>query len=241
MIEKIIHYCWFGGEQLPKKYKKYINTWKKYFPEYKIIEWNENNFPINDYVYAKEAFEKEKYAFVSDVARMYALYNFGGIYFDTDVEVVSDFYDILNENVDSIIGEETISRGTFGTGFLALTKAHIISKKFLEMYENEHFIENDGKLNQYPNTFRLADVMKELYGVIPSGNLVVINKTAIYPQDYFTAFDDWLLKNKKTKNTRCIHHFACSWLPKSVIFRRKIRTILRNIFRFRNRKEKNHG
>lgn len=233
MIEKTIHYCWFGGSPIPKKYKKYINSWKKHFPGYDIVEWNEKNFPIDEFPYAKEAFENKKYAFVSDVARMYALYNFGGIYFDTDVEVISNFDDILLEDIDAVIGEETISRGTFGTGFLAMKKGHIISERFLEMYKNEHFIKDDGEFNQYPNTYRLADVIKELYNIVPSGNVVVIDKISIYPQDYFTAFDEWLLKSKKTKNTKCIHHFAFSWLPKGVAFRRRIRMILRNVFRFR--------
>lgn len=236
MIEKIIHYCWFGNSPLPKKYKKYITTWKKFFPDYEIIEWNERNFPFDEFIYAKEAFKKKKFAFVSDVARMYALYNYGGIYFDTDVEVVSSFDDILNNDVDAIIGVETASCGTFGTGFIALSKGHMISQKFLEVYKNEHFITENGEMNLYPNTKRLADIVKEIYNVVPSDNLICINRTAIYPQDYFTAFDEWLLKNKKTKNTRCVHHFACSWLPKDVVFRRRIRTIFRNLFKFKGKK-----
>ena len=81
---KYIHYCWFGGNKLPRKLKKYMKTWKKYLPDYEIVEWNESNFDVNFCEFVKDAYENKKWAFVSDVARLYALYNYGGIYFDTD-------------------------------------------------------------------------------------------------------------------------------------------------------------
>lgn len=90
MIEKKIHYCWFGGKPLPKKAKKCIKSWKKYFPDYEIIEWNENNFDISFNKYAKDAYDNKKYAFFTDVARLYLIYNYGGIYFDVDVEVIKN-------------------------------------------------------------------------------------------------------------------------------------------------------
>ena len=90
-IPKIIHYCWFGEGKIPNQYQKYIKTWEKTFPEYRICKWDEKNFPMEKYKYAMEALKSGKMAFVSDVARMYALYEYGGIYFDTDVEVIRDF------------------------------------------------------------------------------------------------------------------------------------------------------
>ncbi len=95
MIPKIIHYCWFGGNPLPEDAKKCINSWKKYFPDYEIKEWNESNYDFNKCEYIKEAYKRKKWAFVSDYARFDILYQYGGIYFDTDVEVIRDMRDIL--------------------------------------------------------------------------------------------------------------------------------------------------
>ena len=95
MIPKKIHYCWFGGNPLPESAKKYIETWKKYCPDYEIIEWNEENFDVTQNQYCKEAYEAKKWAFVSDYARFWILYRYGGIYFDTDVEVIRPIDDMV--------------------------------------------------------------------------------------------------------------------------------------------------
>ena len=95
MIPKIIHYCWFGGKPLPESARKYIASWRKYFPDYEIKEWNENNFDVNIISYTAEAYKARKYAFVSDFARFWILYHHGGLYFDTDVEVIGSFDDII--------------------------------------------------------------------------------------------------------------------------------------------------
>ena len=117
-IPKIIHYCWFGNKQLSEMAKKCIASWKKQCPDYKIIEWNEENFDINCNTYVKEAYREKKWAFVSDVARLHALVNYGGIYMDTDVEVLKSLNVILNN--EAIIGFECDSR--IQTGFMACVK-----------------------------------------------------------------------------------------------------------------------
>ena len=96
MIPKVIHYCWFGGNHKSELINKCIESWKKYCPGYEIIEWNESNFDINICEYTKQAYDAKKYAFVSDVARLYIIYNYGGIYLDTDIELIRDFGDLLN-------------------------------------------------------------------------------------------------------------------------------------------------
>src|SRR5699024_8907222 len=117
MIPKIIHYCWFGGNELSKTTKVCINSWKKKLPDYKIIEWNESNFDINSNQYVKEAYQAGRYAFVTDYVRLYVLYHYGGIYMDTDVEVLKSLDSFLkhqaftgceNEknSVTGIIGSE---------------------------------------------------------------------------------------------------------------------------------------
>ena len=95
MIPKIIHYCWFGGKPLPKSAIKCIKSWRKFFPDYEIKEWNESNFDVNMMTYTREAYAAQKYAFVSDVARFWILYREGGVYFDTDVEVIAPMNDII--------------------------------------------------------------------------------------------------------------------------------------------------
>lgn len=95
MIPKIIHYCWFGGKEKPESAQKCIRSWKKFFPDYEIKEWNESNFDVNMIPYTKAAYEAKKYAFVSDFARFWVLYHYGGVYFDTDVEVIRNMDDLL--------------------------------------------------------------------------------------------------------------------------------------------------
>lgn len=136
MIPKKIHYCWFGGNPLPESAKKYIGTWKKYCPDYEIIEWNENNFDVTQNQYCKEAYEAKKWAFVSDYARLKVLYDFGGIYMDTDVEVVKPLDDLLQYNwFSGFESEKRIQTGTMGAGFNST-----IIKIFLDDYKNRHFI-----------------------------------------------------------------------------------------------------
>ena len=98
-MEKKIHYCWFGGKPLPRKVKQCIKTWKKFLPDYEIIEWNEQNFNIKSCTFVEQAYENKKWAFVSDYARIYALYKEGGIYFDTDVKVLKDINNIIDKEM----------------------------------------------------------------------------------------------------------------------------------------------
>lgn len=221
MIPKIIHYCWFGNKPLPSQYKNYVDSWKKAFPTYKILEWNENNFPIEKFEYAKEALEEKKYAFVSDVARIYALYEYGGIYFDTDVEVMRNFEDLL-KGKEAVLGTETIGE-TIGTGFMAFSKEHKICKKMLDFYKNNSFKKQDSLLS---NTKILAKIIEKEYKVYPSENIQNIGNIIIYPPDYFTAYNGVIGKIQITKNTRCVHHFAASWLPP----KNKLKMWLNNIF-----------
>ena len=205
-IPHIIHYCWFGGKPLPEQYRKYIETWKKNFPDYKIIKWDENNFPIDQYSYAKEAMQAGKMAFVSDVARIYALYEYGGIYFDTDVEVIKDFTALLKGR-KAVLGVEDEFK-TMGTGFLAFTARHPICEEMLSYYQNNSFLTQSESMS---NTQILASLVKKKYNIEIVNKVQTFDDLIIYPSGYFTAFDGFTGKTKIEIETCCIHHFSASW------------------------------
>ncbi|MFR2058365.1 MAG: glycosyltransferase family 32 protein [Oscillospiraceae bacterium] len=200
-IPKIIHYCWFGEGKIPNQYQKYIKTWEKTFPEYRICKWDEKNFPMEKYKYAMEALKSGKMAFVSDVARMYALYEYGGIYFDTDVEVIRDFSELLKDH-GVVLGTESENK-TIGTGFMAFVPHHEICKSMLEYYKTNSYYKQSATMS---NTQILAHLLEEKYGIKALEKIQKKGDMIIYPSEYFTAHKG------VTSKTRCIHHFGASWL-----------------------------
>lgn len=210
MIPKIIHYCWFGRKPKPKSVLRYIQTWKDKMPDYEIKEWNEDNFDINILKFTKEAYALKKYAFVSDVARIYALYNEGGIYFDTDIEAKKSLSPLLSHK--SFVGWEDILPGT---GVLASEKKMGWLKDLLDFYKNKHFINFYGKLKTTPNPYILTEILKK-YGLKLNHKKDLLNDDiAIYPIEFLCAHD--MLKREYiiTENTYCIHHFDASWCSKT--------------------------
>lgn len=147
MIPKIIHYCWFGGNPLPELAKKCIASWKLYCPDYEIKEWNESNFDLDCCDYVREAYQSKKWAFVSDVARLHALVTEGGIYMDTDVEVIKPLDNLLKYN--AVSGFET--EKTIQTGLIASEKENSMLQEMLASYEDDHFILSDGTMDKTPN------------------------------------------------------------------------------------------
>ena len=213
MIPKIIHYCWFGRNPLPESAKKCIDSWRKFLPDYEIKEWNEDNFDVNLYPYAKEALENRKFAFVTDVVRLYALYTEGGVYMDTDVEVLKTYNPFLHHKMFS--GFET--NNNVPTGMMAAEKGSVWAKELLEQYNDRHFVLEDGSFDLTTNTTVITEYMK-------TKGLLLNNKyqdfpglCTMYPSEYFCPKDHTTGKIKCTKNTVCIHHFAGSWLPHSFL------------------------
>ena len=224
-IPQVIHYCWFGGKPLPMQHKRYLETWKQAFPYYQIMKWDEHNFPIDEFGYAREAIKARKMAFVSDVARIYALYEYGGIYFDTDVEVIKNF-DRLLEEKEAILGTED-EGNTIGTGFMAFIPHHNICTKMLDYYRNNSFLEQSSTMS---NTQILAALVKKEYGITPLEKIQEFNNIVLYPSEYFTAYNGLTGKIKITDKTCCIHHFAASWHSPS----RKLKdAIKREVKKFR--------
>lgn len=224
MIPKKIHYCWFGGNELPELAKKCIESWKKFCPDYEIIEWNEKNFDININQYVREAYENKKWAFVSDVARLYALYNEGGIYMDTDVEVIKELDDFLNEEAFS--GFEAIDR--VPTGIMACTKHNKLFKKFLEYYDDKAFVK-DGKLNMTTNV-EIITAELEKNGLKKNNTKQTIDGFTLYPCEYFCPLDYETQELQKTINTYTIHWFNGSWKDAKTIKKEKIRRGLDKVF-----------
>lgn len=221
-IPKIIHYCWFGRGQKTEIVLKCIESWKKYLPDYEIKEWNEDNFDININTYVKQAYEAKKYAFVSDYVRLYALYNEGGIYMDTDVEVIKPLDVFLDH--DAFTGYERA--GLIPTGIIGAKPKHNWIEKNLRFYDNKKFIKEDGTYDLTTNVKYITSISKEMGFTGGSDFQIFGEGVAIYPFDYFCAKDHFTGKVIITNNTYTIHHFAGSWHSKSMKIKKFIRRMV---------------
>lgn len=206
MIPKKIHYCWFGGNPIPESVTKYIESWKKFCPEYEIKEWNETNFDVNCCLYSKEAYAEKKWAFVSDVARLYALVSEGGIYMDTDVEVCKKLDCFLYHKAFSGFEAEDL----VSTGIMACEKGYPLFSKLLEEYKERRFINPDGSYNAITNVEYITNMCGK-FGLKFNNLYQEILGLSIYPKEYFSPKDYMTGKILKTENTYTIHYFASSW------------------------------
>ncbi len=225
MIPKIIHYCWFGKGEMPEMAYKCIESWKKYLPDYTLKLWNELNFDINCNAYVKEAYDARKFAFVTDYVRLYALINEGGIYMDTDVEVLKSLDDLLH--LPAFSGYESNQFSNFPTGLMASAPNGLWVKEQFAYYDNRHFLHPDGSLDMTTNTVTISNIMIA-NGFELNGKYQVYKEDMhCFPKDYFCPKTSTGVI-KLTKNSYCIHHFAGSWRNRSfaqklkLIFLRKI-------------------
>ena len=221
MIPKKIHYCWFGGNPLPELAQKCIASWRKYLSEYEIKEWNETTFDIHSNAYVEEAYEARKYAFVTDYVRLYALYHEGGVYMDTDVEVLKPLDDLLD--YEAVSGWE--SESLIPTGLMASREGHPFIKESLADYDNIHFKRADGTLDMTTNVRRITDHCLH-YRLQLNNTLQTVNGFTLLPKDYLCPIEHVGHRLILTDNTLCIHHFAGSWLPRQSIVKKKISRIL---------------
>ena len=203
---------------MPKSAEKCIASWKKYLPEYEIRRWDESNFDVNIIPYTKEAYAAGKYAFVSDFARFWILYHYGGIYFDTDVEVIRPMADILGRGgflgVESDRNEITVNPGL---GFAASKGSEPIGE-LLSLYRTFHFLNADGTLC-LKNIVEITTEYLSARGLRNTDEIQHCCGFTIYPKDYFCPIDYDTRELKITENTRTIHHYAESWVPRSTRFK----------------------
>lgn len=208
MIPKVIHYCWFGGNPLPEKDKRCIESWKKYCPDYKIIEWNENNYDLNKNMYMAAAYKEKKWGFVPDYARFDIVYNEGGFYLDTDVELVKPLDELISNQ--AYMGFEGKVWINGGIGFGAKAKNHII-KGLRDMYDDMSFYKEDGTMNLTPSPYYITDYL-ESRGLKRDNSMQMIDNMKIYPTEYFASKDYDTGVIHRTENTISIHQYNASWM-----------------------------
>lgn len=230
MIPKTIHYCWFGNKALPEEAKKCNESWKKFFPDYEIKEWNESNFDFNCCDYVKEAYSKGKWAFVSDFARFKILYEYGGIYFDTDVEVIKSFDDIIKQG--GFMGCEASSKSSnsefcynVGAGLgLGTEPRNAFYKEILDYYNEQHFIMSNGSINQTTVVTRVTQLLRA-HGFIGKGKIENIEGITIYPPEFFCPLNNDTGELTLTNNSHSIHYYSSSWYTET---QKKYQEFLRN-------------
>lgn len=218
-IPKIIHYCWFGGNPLPEMAVKCIDSWKKFFPDYEIKEWNESNFDVHCCNYVEEAYQARKWAFVSDYARFWILYREGGLYFDTDVEVIKPFDDILDKG--AFMGCEIAIKCVRGLNLgvnpglgLGANPGLGLYKEILDSYNTRHFMREDGSVNVATVVDITTEILKQ-HGWRGDGTIERVCDVNIYPPDYFCPMDYCTGQLNITANSHSIHWYSASWFTQS--------------------------
>ena len=206
-IPKIIHYCWFGGKPKPALAEKCIASWKKYCPDYEILEWNEDNFDLSSApTYVHQAYEAGRWAFVTDYVRLVALVKMGGVYMDTDVEVVKPLDPYLKHK--AFAGFEAINR--VQTGLMACEAGFPLFLDFLAHYDTASFVKEDGSLDITTNVEVLTNLCLER-GLVCNDQFQTVEGLAIYPREVFCPVDYDTEKLNRTRKTVTIHWFSGSW------------------------------
>ena len=214
MIPKIIHLCWMSGDPFPSDIQKCIDSWKRILPDYEIWLWDTKRFDLSTSVWVTEAYDKKKYAFCADYIRMYALFNYGGVYLDSDVEVLRSFNDLLT--LPYFIGYE--SKQYFEAAVIGAEKGNPFIGDVLAYYKDRHFVKENGSLD--------IQIMPEVMMNVTNSKWkrVLINEISdfindptiinVFPYDWFSPIDStgkrYVLR--VSKNTYCIHHFASAWV-----------------------------
>lgn len=230
MIPKIIHYCWLSDDPIPADLERCMNTWKKYLSDYEFLLWDTNRFPLEQSKWVKEAFEQRKYAFAADYIRIYALYHYGGIYLDMDVQVLKSFNSLLH--LPMIIGFDHHGDKYMEVATWGVTKNNQALKLLLDYYDSKSFIQKDGALDLEVMPQVASRILQEAgYTFIPAfsrldAEIIFGNNDksiAIFPRTWFCPLDWYTYKLNKTDDTYSIHHYKGAWLPEKV---RRERAIL---------------
>lgn len=237
MIPKIIHYCWFGGNPLPANLEKYVDGWSSKLPGYEIKKWDELNFDVNISLFIRQAYENRKWAFVSDYVRMSVLYEYGGIYLDTDIEMIKDFSPLLNYPM--LLGYE--ASGSLQAGVIGAEKGSQYTKMILDYYNGSAFIGEDGNFDLEPVGVKIEKVLKQRFDFVEQGNPFLLDRNILICPSRYLCPD--LITEVGLSDNYSIHHGEGSWLPASQKFKQKLflfivrNRILVSLYRYFKRKE----
>lgn len=211
MIPKVIHYCWFGGNEKGETIRKCMVSWRKFCPDYEFIEWNESNYDVTKQPFMKKAYEEGKWAFVADYARIDILYRYGGIYLDTDVELISSLDSFLK--YDFYAGFESVSFVSFGLGFGSV-QGHTLLKDILDYYDRIAFPDDDFGLSMISCPRIQTDALKRR-GLVCNNKTQIVDGCHIFCTEYFCPMSFKTGETKITEKTVSIHHFDMSWNSES--------------------------
>lgn len=207
IIPKVIHYCWFGRKPLPDNYRRWMESWHRFCPDYEIKEWNEDNYDIKKNRYMFQAYQNEKWGFVVDYARLDIIYEFGGIYFDTDVELVANLDDMLYQK--AFAGFERQTNVALGLGFGATPHLQMI-KEMRDMYDDLSFVQENGELNLVASPVYQTDFLVKR-GLVLNGEYQKVGDMVIYPEKMFSGKCPYTRRVRLTSYTKSIHHYDASW------------------------------
>ncbi len=214
VIPKVIHYCWFGLGPIPDSHKRWMESWHKFCPDYEIKEWNEKNYDISKNLYMKQAYDSEKWGFVPDYARLDIIYQHGGIYLDTDVELIANIDDLLYQ--DGFIGFESAEWINFGMGFGAVPRLEII-RELRDDYQGRKMLEEDGTPNLMTSPMIQTEFLQKR-GLMANGEYQMVEGLTVYPEKVLGGKNPITRKVDILPYTKAIHHFDGSWLEKKVKF-----------------------
>lgn len=207
-IPKKIHYCWFGGQAIPEQSRLWMESWKRFCPDYEMIQWNESNYDVTKNLYIRQAYERQKWAFVSDYVRLDVIEQYGGIYLDTDVELLRNIDDLLKN--EAFCGFEQKGYVAFGLGYGAV-KHHGIVRKLRESYEDKRFILQDGSLNEKTCVKYQTELLLER-GLKPNGQYQILEGITVFPELVLCGMSPYSFRiSECLDHTYAIHHYAASW------------------------------
>lgn len=228
-MNKCIHYIWLGGKKKPRIIKKCIKSWKKFFPDWNIIEWNESNLDLDLCEFTRQAYDNQKYAFAADVFRFDILNKYGGLYFDTDVKVIKSFDDII-QKCDAFVGYE-FKMAAPGLVLYESMPGDPIMKKILDLYKTQSFFDgvnfNTKVVGEY-----FCEILEE-FGFVYENKLQQCGNMTVFPNTYFCPIDGYGNPVNMSEETRSIHLYAASWIPPKERYIKKIKTLFYKVFGYR--------
>lgn len=225
MIPKKIHYCWFGGAPLPPQAEKCIRSWQKFCPDWELVQWNESNFDLDENPYVRYCFDNKKWAFLSDYVRLAVIYRYGGVYFDTDVELLKPLGDLMEQ--EAFYSFETESIVNTGQGFGAVAghpTVEAMVRQYLALQPDE---EGHFPLAACPalNTAALKE-----FGLRCDGSRQTVAGAVILPVEYMNPYDEPTGRLNKTENTLSIHWYSKSWISPGAKLRSKLTRPFHRLF-----------